>query len=253
MKLGIVIVGALLTAACADMQATRPSQSGTLAGTPAQPSAEIRDAQQRLQALDLYQGPLDGIAGPDTRAALERYQQNRGLTVTGRVDPPTLAALRAPPPAPVTLSSATDVRTVQNRLRQLRHFDGPADGVWGPGTQAAMENFQRSRGLRIGQVDTATLSAMGLNPASFPVRDAAAVPIREPLQPGVIRGIQQRLRQQGYYTGRVDGIWGPSTERAMAQFQRSRGLEPSGHLTPTTASALGLDPNNLSLTAVPTN
>jgi N-acetylmuramoyl-L-alanine amidase len=64
-----------------------------------------------------------------------------------------------------------------------------------------------------------------------------------------VRNIQQRLRQRGYYSGAPDGVWGPRTERAVVRFQRSRGLEATGNLTPTTATALGLNPNNLSQNA----
>lgn len=253
MKAFLVVISGLLMTACADMRTAEGPRSGTVGTvqTAPQTSAEVRGTQQRLTALGFYDGPIDGVWGQDTRAAVERYQQSRGLAMTGRIDEPTRAALRAPPPRPVTLSDATDVRTVQNRLRQLNYYNGPADGVWGTSTQAAMENFQRSRGLPIGQTDTATLSAMGLDPAAFPARNRATAVIREPLEPSVVRGMQQRLRQHGYYRGRIDGIWGPNTERGLAQFQRSRGIEPNGQLTPMTASALGMDPNNLSLTAVP--
>jgi peptidoglycan hydrolase-like protein with peptidoglycan-binding domain len=256
MRILILIAGALLITACADTPRTSPYAAAP-AAQPAQPSAEVRDAQQRLRSAGLYDGPVDGLYGPDTRAAIERFQSNRGLTVTGRLDDQTRSSLltAGAGTTPVTLSDATDVRTLQNRLRQLNFYDGPADGVWGPGTQVAVENFQRARGLRVGQVNEATISAMGLDPATFPSR--AAVPasgagnaaVAEPLDPGVVRGIQQRLRQRGYYSGGIDGVWGPRTERALAKFQRSRGLEATGNLNPTTASALGLNPNNLSSSA----
>jgi peptidoglycan hydrolase-like protein with peptidoglycan-binding domain len=255
MRILILIAGALLVTACADSSTTRTSSYTTPPA--AQPSVEVRDAQQRLRSAGLYDGPVDGLYGPDTRAAIERFQSNRGMTVTGRLDDQTRSALltAGAGTTPVALSDATDVRTVQNRLRQLNFYDGPADGVWGPGTQVAVENFQRARALRVGQVNEATISAMGLDPATFPSR--AAVPrsvpgnaaVAEPLDRDVVRSIQQRLRQRGYYSGAVDGVWGPRTERAVAQFQRSRGLEATGNLNPTTASALGLNPNNLSSSA----
>ena len=71
-----------------------------------------------------------------------------------------------------------------------------------------------------------------------------------PLDPAVVRGVQQRLRQQGFSAGVPDGIWGPRTQTALVRFQRSRGLEPTGQLDPSTAVALGFDPNNLGATAV---
>jgi N-acetylmuramoyl-L-alanine amidase len=69
------------------------------------------------------------------------------------------------------------------------------------------------------------------------------------LDRGVVRGIQQRLRQFGFYRGTSDGIWGPRTQSGLTAFQRSRGLEATGQLNPTTISALGLDPNNLAASA----
>ncbi len=248
MKILIILAATLVLAACAD---TRASNTARPAVVQAEPSAEVRDAQQRLQAQGLYGGPVDGLWGPETKLAVERYQTNRGLAVSGQLDDMTRTSLRTPPATPVVLSDATDVRAIQNRLRQLNVYTGPADGVWGPSTQLAMENFQRSRGLPVGEVNRPTLTAMGMDPAAFPARHSASTTIREPLQPNVVRGVQQRLRAQGFYNAKIDGVWGRNTERGLASFQRSRGLEQTGHLNPTTAQALGLDPNNLSLSAVP--
>lgn len=55
--------------------------------------------------------------------------------------------------------------------------------------------------------------------------------------------IQQQLRQQGIYQGNMDGIWGPDTERAVSQFQRQRGMNPTGQLTVGTLEALRLPRN----------
>jgi len=43
-------------------------------------------------------GPVDGIAGPQTRAALMAFQRDEGLPMTGRVDAPVLARLRLDEP-----------------------------------------------------------------------------------------------------------------------------------------------------------
>jgi peptidoglycan hydrolase-like protein with peptidoglycan-binding domain len=254
MRILILLAGALLVTACADTRSPRTSYTPSPA---AQPSGEVRDAQQRLRSTGLYNGPVDGLYGTETRGAVERFQATRGLKVTGLLDDQTrntLASVEAGT-ALVTLSNATDVRTVQHRLRQLNFYDGPADGVWGTGSQVAVENFQRARGLRVGRVNEATISAMGLDPASFPSRAAVpggvlgSAPATGPLARSAVRNIQQRLRQRGYYSGAPDGVWGPRTERAVVRFQRSRGLEATGNLTPTTATALGLNPNNLSQNA----
>jgi len=40
--------------------------------------------------------------------------------------------------------------------------------------------------------------------------------------------LQERLQALGYYTGTVDGQFGPGTRDAVTAFQRKNGLEPDG-------------------------
>ena len=244
-RLSLLLSLPLLIVACAD---TRTGGTSGLASTRAevvQPTAEVREAQMRLQALGLYDGPIDGLWGPETQTAVERFQRSRGMAVTTRLDGATANAIRTAASRPVVVSDPTDVRTIQNRFRQLTFYNGPADGVWGPGTQVALENFQRTRGLQVGQLNESTMWSMGLDPAAFPTRHAYGTTVSDPLEPAVVRNVQQRLRQQGFYARAVDGVWGRGTQAAVERFQKSRGLEATGHLTPQTAWALGLDPNNL--------
>ncbi len=250
MKRLVVLAAALLLAACADVHGSAPSGTAATAPAAVQPSAEVRDTQERLGAYGLYDGPIDGLWGPETQAAVERFQRGHGLAVTQRLDPPTLNAIRsANASAPIPINDPTAVRTVQNRLQQLKFYSGPADGVWSLQTQQALERFQQARGLQVGQLNEATVAAMGLDPVAFPQASQASVAGGSPLEPGVVRGVQRRLRQLGFYSGRIDGVWGERTHVSLERFQRSRGLEATGHLTPETASALGLDPNNLSASA----
>jgi len=55
---------------------------------------EPEEFQQLLAALGFYHGPIDGVHGPQTKAAVQAAQRTYGLTVTGRVDPNTLQRLR---------------------------------------------------------------------------------------------------------------------------------------------------------------
>ena len=56
--------------------------------------------------------------------------------------------------------------------------------------------------------------------------------------------IQQKLKNWGYYSGPVDGIFGSRTESAVIYFQKSNGLTPDGVVGSATLSALGIkDPN----------
>jgi len=150
--------------------------------------------------------------------------------------------------------STAAARDVQDRLRQLGAYDGPADGVWGRGSRLALERFQRTHGLQpTGQLNQATVATLGLNWAELlAAGQPAAAPPPPPAQPtaalsaDVVRNIQSRLRGLGFYPGPIDGIWGPEMQTAIERFQQGRGLQPNGQLTPATITAMGLDPNNLS-------
>jgi hypothetical protein len=65
-----------------------------------------------------------------------------------------------------TTSCQAGVMAVQQRLKQSGAYGGPTDGVWGPESAAALEQFQRAHGLQVtGQLNQATVATLGLNPA----------------------------------------------------------------------------------------
>ncbi|SDY70392.1 N-acetylmuramoyl-L-alanine amidase [Proteiniborus ethanoligenes] len=55
-----------------------------------------------------------------------------------------------------------------------------------------------------------------------------------------VRKVQSKLSQWGYYFDNVDGIYGPSTYRAVRRFQRANGLTEDGVVGPATAKAIGI-------------
>ncbi|HEY2015029.1 MAG TPA: N-acetylmuramidase domain-containing protein [Bryobacteraceae bacterium] len=57
------------------------------------PDLQVRAAQLYLTFAGLNPGPIDGIMGAKTGSALLAYQQQKGLALTARADPATLAAL----------------------------------------------------------------------------------------------------------------------------------------------------------------
>jgi len=53
----------------------------------------VLEAQRALQDLGYHRGPIDGMFGQKTRAAVERYQLDEKLAVTGQLDAETLERL----------------------------------------------------------------------------------------------------------------------------------------------------------------
>ena len=56
----------------------------------------------------------------------------------------------------------------------------------------------------------------------------------------IVVAAQDQLARQGYYRGKVDGVLGPQTRRALARYQSNHGLRVTGYLTTETLQALGL-------------
>lgn len=120
--------------------------------------AQVRKLQERLQELGFSPGPIDGIFGSKTLAAVLKFQRRAGLVVDGIVGPKTWAKLNsgAPSPSkPPALSrllskgdTGSDVKAVQARLRKLGFLDGKADGIFGKLTRKAVLAFQKDQGIK---------------------------------------------------------------------------------------------------------
>lgn len=52
--------------------------------------------------------------------------------------------------------------------------------------------------------------------------------------------IQSRLKEWGYYSGAVDGIFGTATKNAVIKFQKANGLTPDGIVGSKTLAAIGI-------------
>lgn len=69
---------------------------------------------------------------------------------------------------------------------------------------------------------------------------AVEMPYAECLTTSQIKTVQQKLKNWGYYTGTVDGIYGTKTKSAVKLFQKKNGLTVDGIVGKNTASALGM-------------
>lgn len=130
------------------------------------------------------------------------------------------------------------VLDVQRRLRRVG-FPVPEDenGRVGPGTTAAIRRFQEDRGLRgdgvCGPQTWATLVEAG-----YQLGDRFLYHRRPMLRGEDVADLQERLGSLGFDAGRVDGIFGPDTGRALGEFQRNCGLTADGIGGPDTVAAL---------------
>jgi murein DD-endopeptidase MepM/ murein hydrolase activator NlpD len=139
--------------------------------------ADVAALQVGLAARDLYDGDIDGYAGPKTLSALDRL---RGATTA--VAPATRAALGGFGAHPlgsrplVAGTSGWDVAALQFLLAWHGFPSGTFDGAFGARTKAALLAFQRWAGIDpIAVAGPQTLAALGQPPPASPVRISSPI------------------------------------------------------------------------------
>jgi hypothetical protein len=81
------------SAPAASTPSANPAQPTTPASPAVVPSASVKKLQQELGQLNYYEGPVDGVMGPQTTAAIQDLQGQAGLPQTGTMNAATQAAL----------------------------------------------------------------------------------------------------------------------------------------------------------------
>lgn len=137
----------------AETAATTASSPSREAPGPPEPAPVVQGnplvfrIQGALIELGYDPGAHDGEAGARTRQALRRFEAEHGHRRRGRLDDRSLQRLRDA--LETGRPAAAVVREIQTRLQRLGHSAGAIDGRPGPRTAAAVEAFQRSRGLPV--------------------------------------------------------------------------------------------------------
>jgi peptidoglycan hydrolase-like protein with peptidoglycan-binding domain len=132
--LALLLLPAILTTNVSAAELKSSSPDGKLT------SGTIRQAQEALKNKGRDPGPIDGVLGPRTVAALDAYQKAEGLATTGRLDDKTLESLGVKP-LPEPRLRADRVRELQQALADRGYDPGPVDGVMGTRTRAAVRKY----------------------------------------------------------------------------------------------------------------
>jgi len=213
-------------------------------------------------------GGADGAFGPMTLAAVNAFQRSVGLPETSSVDDGTATALGLVDSPMVGLTRGARGEAVVQLQRLLISLGqdpaGGADGIFGPGTEAALRNVQSAFGLTAsGMVDETTaarlLSGNAPAPAPAPTPEAPAESpapeVEAPAAPapsdspliglkygdwgGNVTTLQEQLIASGRaLRGGADGLFGLVTMNALKDFQAANGLEVTGRVNDATAQVL---------------
>ena len=116
-------------------------------------SARVAALQIGLRAHGFHPGPVDGVRGPMTRAAIVSFQRKHGIRATGKVGRATRRALgrRGKPllgQRELGIGAVGwDVAVLEFRLRRYGLRSRAVDGRFTRRTSVALSHYQRRRGL----------------------------------------------------------------------------------------------------------
>jgi N-acetylmuramoyl-L-alanine amidase len=136
--------------------------------------------------------------------------------------------------------SGTAVRDIQDRLNGLGYAcRADPRSEFGETTLVAVESFQRRRGLPAdGIVGPETWRA--LYEAGYRLGDRLLYLRRPMLRGDDVAELQRRLNSLGFDAGKIDGILGPNSLRALVDFQQNRHMAEDGIAGPRTLTELHL-------------
>jgi hypothetical protein len=144
----------------------------------AETKASASSKRGDIRALQRKVGvAADGIFGPATERALKRWQRRHGLVADGIAGPQTRSAMGLGAGPVLKRRGGHQRRGRAGRAHRHSHRGGsgvrslqrrigvPADGVFGPGTEAALKRWQAAHGLAAdGVAGPQTRRALGLGP-----------------------------------------------------------------------------------------
>ncbi len=224
---------------------------------------DVAELQQRLAELYYYSGAIDRSYGEGTQKAVKEFQEDFGLQQTGIADAQTQALLYSTLYRPLQYgSTGDDVKRLQTRLTELGYYTGKISGNYLEATRSAVERFQQKLGEAVtgiadmdvqallfsgdaisahAKIEVTATPAPDLDNMSFLVIEdeslitptpAPEVPFTKKLARNstgkLVKQLQQRLTDLGYYEGPVSGNLLGHTVNAIKSFQKQNGLKDDG-------------------------
>ncbi|SES79408.1 Putative peptidoglycan binding domain-containing protein [Oceanobacillus limi] len=133
------------------------------------------------------------------------------------------------------------VKVLQQKLNKLSYYDDEIDGDLGLLTEHALKKFQNDHNIEItGQGDQETIYA--LIQVELKEHLKKLDHLSESIYPGLhsedVKIVQESLQFFGYYEGKIDGIYGPLTKKALEKAEEEHDMDLVNEVTAESLSTL---------------
>ena len=221
---------------------------------------DVQALQTRLKDLGYYSGKLSGQFGDATQKAVKKFQEDYDLEPTGIADLRTLSILFSTLHRTLRYGSGgEDVKALQTRLTELGYYKGKISGDYLEGTRKAVEDLQKKNGMEVSGVADSNLQDLleagkilarsekpddtdtpapdlsnylvdenedGVRVAEEPVEFTKK--LKNGSSGKLVKQMQERLTELGYYDGPLSGNFQKYTTRAVKNVQTQNGLPSTG-------------------------
>ncbi len=201
---------------------------------------DVSTLQYRLKDLYYLTSEASGVYDAATTEAVKSFQADFGLDATGEADAKTQSLLFAAQYRPLKKGcTGDDVKELQTRLTVLGYYKGKISGEFLDATEEAVRAYQEANGEEatgVADVDTLTI-LLQASEASSNTTDTGTVmqgtvAYTERLAKGstgtLVKQLQTRLTELGYYSGPISGNFLGKTMTAVKTLQKQNGVTVDG-------------------------
>ena len=193
----------------------------------------ISALQSRLKELEYFTGDVDGHFGKTTKLAVEMFQKDNNLDKTGNADVTTLLKIYKTDAAHnqnvgciVYGMRSDDAAKMIARLAQLRYLASSKGNVFDDEVLAAVHEFQKEAGFE--QADKMTPDMLKVLYSGEAPRSAEYTNLKVGYTGSDVTDLQENLAKLDYYDGKTNGVYTPSVEESVKEFQKENDLEETG-------------------------
>jgi peptidoglycan hydrolase-like protein with peptidoglycan-binding domain len=210
--------------------------------------AQVAQLQARLVAKGFYWGEPTGLYDAQTKYCVKFFQEVNGFSVTGNATKALRAKInedsavsfqdyvKARNLEMVQLSSSArpgvKVAVLQLKLKELGYYKGVITGAYTGAVITAVRTFQTFNNMSskyiTGKANAETRKLMLDAKALTYGAVCGDNTLRSGAKGEAVKDLQNKLKDLGYYTGAVDGVYDGAVASAVRMFQQYNGFYPNG-------------------------
>jgi peptidoglycan hydrolase-like protein with peptidoglycan-binding domain len=179
---------------------------------------DVFEVQRKLEKLNLFTGTSDGYYGPQTAAAIRKFESLSGLEPTGKLTPAIIAQIKD---APLSLGDSKESTASTGTAPTAITLPAPPAPVPEtdlPAPAPLSATLKPQAGVPLVVDDSPTAPTGEVKEQSGSVTPAEVVP-RDATDPVFIAKVQRGLASLGFLHGPADGVPGEATAKAIRNFE----------------------------------